>query len=161
MGAARLEAAWQEISDLWAPGFSLLDVGCGRGEVLKIARTLGFSPVSGTEVVGALLSQDVVYAEAHRLPFSDMAFDVVTCFDVLEHLYPDDTVPALRELHRVSKCAVVLTAAGYSHQFRGVELHVNRRTREQWQSLLDYVFVGSTIEGRPLAGASWTWRLTQ
>ena len=62
---------------------SLLDVSCGRGELLGAAEGLGFKPVRGTEAVEYLCDGErVVRAEIHDLPFATASFDVVTCIDV-------------------------------------------------------------------------------
>jgi ubiquinone/menaquinone biosynthesis C-methylase UbiE len=157
MGRARYEAAMRDLAGLTG---SLLDVGCGRGEVLRLAQDMGLSPVNGTEVVPALMGPGIVYAEAHDLPFPDRSYDHVTCFDVLEHLTPDDTVPALRELERVARRTVTVTVADYPHVFRGVDLHVNRRPYREWQALLEQLF-GARLKFMGAAGASESWRITR
>ena len=128
---------------------SLLDVGTGRGETLAIADRLGFSPIHGTEVVAELLGDKVVYGEAHALPFGSRSFDVVTCFDVLEHLVPEDTESALEELRRVSRRTVIVSAADYSDTWNGVELHVNRRPYPIWRQLVEQYL------GKP-SSETWT-----
>ena len=115
---------------------SYLDIGAGRGESLALAGLMGFAPTRGTEVVPYLLSDSITYAEAHALPFKDGEFDVVSCLDVLEHLDPPDTIPALREMRRVAKRAVIVSAADYSAVWAGVELHVNRREYGGWRALV-------------------------
>lgn len=155
MGQARHEAALRDLKGLTG---SLLDVGCGRGEVLAAAREFGLSPVLGTEVVPALLGTDTVYAEVHALPFAAGTFDHVTCFDVLEHLTPEDTVPALHELERVGLRTLTLTVANYPHVFRGVDLHVNRRNYPEWTALFGEVF-GVRARCLGMAGASQSWRV--
>jgi SAM-dependent methyltransferase len=115
---------------------SLLDVGTGRGETLAIARGLGYAPVQGTEVVPYLVTDGVVYAEAHALPFDDDSFDTVTCFDVLEHLLYEDQAPALREFARVASARVVVTAANYPTERDGVQLHVGYRDNDDWEALI-------------------------
>lgn len=115
---------------------ALLDVGTGRGEALTFADALGFAPVSGTEVVPALLGGRVVYAEAHALPMADRSVDHVVCFDVLEHLTPDDLMPALRELRRVARVSVTASASE-RHDIRGGrELHISRRPASQWLDMI-------------------------
>lgn len=110
------------------PKGSLLDVSTGRGEVLFMAKDMGFAPVMGTEAVSALCDGvKVVQALAHELPFPDSAFDTVTMFDVMEHLLPEDTAPVCRELMRVARQRVLLTIHNGSHRYRGEELHINRR----------------------------------
>lgn len=128
----------QEFVRRWLEGGqgSLLDVGTGRGETLGIARELGYGPAQGTEVVPYLITDGIVYAEAHALPFDDGAFDTVTCFDVLEHLLYEDQAPALREFHRVARHRLVLTAANYPTQRDGVELHVGYRDNDNWEALI-------------------------
>jgi ubiquinone/menaquinone biosynthesis C-methylase UbiE len=117
-------------------GGSLLDVGTGRGEVLGFARGLEFDPVQGTEVVPDLIIDGIRYAEIHDLPFEADSFDVVTCFDVLEHINPFDTAPALAELARVAKTDLLLTVENRHSRSLGVELHVNRRPYTEWETLM-------------------------
>ena len=135
MGAGRLAKAWTLLNVLPNPG-SLLDVGTGRGELLQTARTLGFDPVLGTEVVKQLLRPgEVVFALATALPWTSGSWDTVVCCDVLEHLPPEDTIGAVTELGRVASSNLVLSVADYSHVFEGVELHVNRRQYDEWDAI--------------------------
>jgi len=92
---------------------SLLDAGCGEGEMLrrvslpKAARTvlLDRNPESAAQVL----------ASVHALPFPSRSFDVVTCLEVLEHLA--DPRAAAEELRRVARRAVVLSVP-YEPYFR-------------------------------------------
>jgi ubiquinone/menaquinone biosynthesis C-methylase UbiE len=135
MGKARKMAAFDAIASVEVRG-SLLDVGCGRGEILDYAETEGFTRIRGVDVVPELFSERVSHGEAHSLPFVDDEFDVVTCFDVLEHLLPDDTDRALSELDRVSYQAVILSAANYPSRNNGDNLHINIRAYKQWDKLI-------------------------
>ena len=121
------------------PG-SLLDVSTGRGEVLDIARDMGYGPVMGTEAVDYLCDgETVVQALAHSLPFDDSQFDTVTMFDVMEHLLPEDTRAACHELRRVARHRVLLTVCNQPSTFGGDghDLHINRRdSYEAWHSEL-------------------------
>ena len=134
MGKARRLAAFSVIDSIQHKG-SLLDIGCGRGEVLEYARDKGFSAY-GVDVVPGLFGNDVGFGEAHDLPFPDNEFDVVTCFDVLEHLLPDDTVDALSEIARVSRKSVILCIANYPSQCNGNDLHINIRPYKEWDELI-------------------------
>jgi uncharacterized Rossmann fold enzyme len=113
-------------------GASLLDVGTGRGETLDIARKCGFTTAHGTETVPALLGLDITYGLLPYLPHSNDAYEVVTCFEVLEHLLPEDVVPALRELARVARRTLIVSTATYSHRVSGVELHPSHRSEDEW-----------------------------
>jgi SAM-dependent methyltransferase len=92
---------------------SLLDAGCGEGEMLRRvilpagARTvlLDRNPESSAQLLGSV----------EALPFAARSFDVVTCLEVLEHLR--DPRPAVEELRRVARSAVVLSVP-YEPYFR-------------------------------------------
>lgn len=135
------------------PRGSLLDVGTGRGETLAFAKAAGHGPVMGTEVVPALLAEDVVYAEAHALPFPDGSWDHVTCFDVLEHLVEDDIEPALREMLRVARRSVTVSASERSDIREGRELHISKRPVKQWLEVITECW-GPTARLIGNAGAS-------
>jgi ubiquinone/menaquinone biosynthesis C-methylase UbiE len=116
---------------------SYLDVACGQGDMLDEAVKLGFNPVHGTEIVPALIDgHRVVPAEVHALPFADKSFDVVTMHDVIEHLIPGDDELACRELARVARHHVILTANNRpSFNKAGDDLHINRRPYDEWHRL--------------------------
>lgn len=115
---------------------SLLDVVAGRGETVQMAQDVGFD-AHGTEVVESLLSERIVYAEGHALPFADGAFDHVTCWDVLEHLVPEDVEPTLRELYRVARKTVTVSASEEPDTaWLGVDLHPSRRPAKEWEDLM-------------------------
>ena len=54
MGVNRRKSAQKYLFDLPFRG-SYLDVGCGRGEMLRYAESIGFDPVTGVDVVDYLL----------------------------------------------------------------------------------------------------------
>ena len=100
-----------------APGMAVLDVGCGRGEMLRHTSRLG-ARAFGIDYarVAAQLSQKIavqetaaghptgVYqASALYLPFEAASFDRVLMFDIVEHLYPAELDLALSEALRVLK----------------------------------------------------------
>jgi ubiquinone/menaquinone biosynthesis C-methylase UbiE len=99
-------------------GMKVLDVGCGRGEILRHCAQLG-ADAYGIDyaVVAVNLSREVIrtkngnvpgktgvaQADAKTLPFPSQYFDRVLMFDVVEHLYPWELHEALLEIHRVLK----------------------------------------------------------
>jgi 2-polyprenyl-3-methyl-5-hydroxy-6-metoxy-1,4-benzoquinol methylase len=118
---------------------TFLDIGAGRGEILDFVQSAGtFETVKGTEVVVDLILSDqrLTYATAHDLNFADRSWDVVTCFDVLEHLLPADVKPAIDHIFRIARAVVIISAAEDSQFQAGVEHHPSRRPLTKWRSLL-------------------------
>jgi ubiquinone/menaquinone biosynthesis C-methylase UbiE len=100
------------------PGMAVLDVGCGRGEILRHCAKLGANAFGiDYAAVAVNLSQQVLetmegtqpgktgvaQADAKTLPFPDHAFDRVLMFDVVEHLHPWELQQAMLEVRRVLK----------------------------------------------------------
>lgn len=77
---------------------SLVDVGCGWNEFAKACRGKGVRAVG---VDFACPGADVI-AAAQSLPFRDRQFEIVTAFDMLEHLREEDVPAVLREFARVA-----------------------------------------------------------
>ena len=90
-------------------GESVLDVGCGAGEGVKLLRERGCK-ASGMDVNGSLVDKTLGFVgDVQRIGGIDGMFDVVLSIDVLEHL--DDWRVALREMLRVS-CGKVIVQVG-------------------------------------------------
>ena len=111
---------------------SYLDIGCGRGEMLREADALGFSPCVGIDPVRAL---GHIPAMATSIPFADGSFDAVSLFDVIEHLPRGNEVLALAEADRVARLAFVVSANNQRSRRNGHDLHINIRSYTEWDSL--------------------------
>ncbi len=95
---------------------TLLDAGCGEGFVADIFQTAmpevqitGFDVLADSVALASLRNPRGSFAvgDIYNIGFPDSTFDVVYCFEVLEHLHEPDR--ALREMARVAKTAVVLS----------------------------------------------------
>jgi SAM-dependent methyltransferase len=85
---------------------SVLDVGCGSGSVLAALRSpsrrlcgVEMSPDAARSLQALGIEGYAVDLETDRLPFNDAEFDVVLCYDVLEHVFAPSRL--LQEIRRV------------------------------------------------------------
>ena len=96
------------------PGLYILDAGCGRGETVLACAKAG-AKVAGIDYSEAAVEltketlaeiqpeAEIVVGSVTELPWPDDTFDRVQFSDVIEHLDPPQTVPALAEFRRVLK----------------------------------------------------------
>jgi methionine biosynthesis protein MetW len=103
------------VFSLLEPGHRLLDVGCGDGMLLAMAKSSKFVEVYGvdiatpvvnraqatcTRMLGGLKGVDIRHADLNEpLPFADGFFDALTAVAVVEHIF--DPYFSVSEFHRV------------------------------------------------------------
>lgn len=104
-------------------GGSLLDLGCGTGFIVHIARRY-FRRVVGIDITSAMLDQvdissgnvELYLAQTEDLSFLESnSFDVCTAYGFLHHLY--DLNPTLREAYRC------LRSGGYFYSDQDPNMH--------------------------------------
>lgn len=91
-------------------GSSLLDIGCGTGSFLfHCERKFSFAQLHGLEYDDRLVKQaitnlsraEISQGNAEKLPYEDGSFDVITSFQVIEHVANPNTM--LSEIKRILK----------------------------------------------------------
>ncbi|HLK22492.1 MAG TPA: class I SAM-dependent methyltransferase [Bryobacteraceae bacterium] len=84
---------------------SWLDIGCGRGDLLRLGRSQ-FASVSGCDVSAGMLNlcADITtrpMPDPVSLPFADASFDFLTAVCVYHHVAPGQRAALTREAARV------------------------------------------------------------
>jgi cyclopropane fatty-acyl-phospholipid synthase-like methyltransferase len=158
----RLQVALQ-LGDI-CPGDRVLDVGCGRGEVLIQAGRLGaiafgidYSAASADIAHRTTLAQKtatatgVSQANSKALPFANAAFDRVFLLDIVEHLHPWELEQTLTEVRRVlqpeGQCVIHTMPNLWYYRFgypiyrllqrlRGVQLPADPRHRFRYHAAM-------------------------
>jgi ubiquinone/menaquinone biosynthesis C-methylase UbiE len=160
------------IADLAPETF--LDAGCGEGFVAELL----LQQMPGLELTGFDFNPDAVEiaktknpdatfitASIFDLPFDDNSFDVVGCFEVLEHLVEPQN--ALKELTRVARKAVIISVPHepffcYSNVARGKNLDIRPRGSDPdhknfWSRKAFGEFAGQELDVVTLTGSfPWT-----
>ena len=122
-----------------------LDVGCACGYSSQVLSHLGYRTVAtdlskwGVKQAKKNKNGDFVICDAQaNLPFKEGSFDLVTCFDVLEHLeFPEG---ALMQMLKICSGAMVCTTPNgtvekYVKRIIGDydETHINSRSAPHWK----------------------------
>lgn len=137
---------------------SVVDWGCGKGQVTKLIRDLQPARIESCDV--ELAKEDSAFGQAtpilehfripvtplrhpYELPYPDASFDVVLSFGVLEHV-PNDRA-SLAEIHRVLTpgglffCFYLPTTLSWTQKLahmRGNDYHDRLYSRRRVESLL-------------------------
>lgn len=120
------------------PGSSLFDLGAGWGHFMLAGQELGYQ-VYGIEISEQpyLYSKNDLKLPVDHMDFFDMdesrKFDVVTMWDVLEHIDKADGF--------VEKCAAVTASGGYLVlQVPQIDSYFARKYKDEWKMMgLDHV----------------------
>ena len=103
----RFVSYWHQINELVKlRARSYLEIGIGNSLVANYLRQRGFNVT--TMDIDPYLTPDLLGSVA-KIPFTNESFDVVACFELLEHLPYEQLIPMLQEIRRVSKKFVVLS----------------------------------------------------
>ena len=130
-------------------GKTALDVGCAYGYTSRVLAELGYETFGtdisswGTKKAKQLTRSEFLVCDAQTsMPFKDAMFDLVTCFDVLEHLpHPEK---ALLGMFEACKGVVVCTTPNKKVEkpIRKLtrdydETHISVKTPQQWRQIVE------------------------
>jgi len=125
---------------------SLLDVGCGNGR-FAINVSAFIPDVHAMDIAsvrsGSVLNdstQIVKYldADAKAIPLEENSVEIVTAFDVLEHIPPEELDRVLAEMDRVSTNGMVFSIAYWpaKRQHEDFPLHLSIHNIQWWKEKL-------------------------
>jgi SAM-dependent methyltransferase len=148
----------KELRRLPAPG-SALDIGAAGGGNTRVLRAFGWKPLALEYApTAALMARerglDVIRADARELPVRSGSMDLVTAFDILEHIEEDYLAAA--EICRVLRhgatalIAVPADMALWSAHDEAVD-HVRRYDRESLTTLI--------LKGGLVIEDMWSWNV--
>ena len=114
----------REIEEKGLRSFSVLDVGAGSGELLRVSATWARQTTRQLRAVGLELNErsaesiveesdrfdeiSSVRGDALELPFSDAQFDYVICSLFTHHFLDEQVIRILREMSRVARRIFVI-----------------------------------------------------
>lgn len=132
---------------------TLLDIGCGKGQFVEWINRHGIMAIGMDFASGYGLMADLL-----DIPFPNNSFDMITAFDVLEHLLPETLEQGLNEMFRVAKKWWVLSIGYGPSRIKtpdgGMALHpIATRDKSWWTPILskfaELKNVGCTRSGNP------------
>jgi SAM-dependent methyltransferase len=148
----------------WAEGKDVLDAGCGVGYGTRMLgegaprRLVGVDIATEALERAAVDGAELIQADVHDLPLDSDSFDLVVCFEVIEHVYGHEQV--LDELRRVLRPGGTLLISSpnrevyapgnpyHVHEFVPDELHDALAGRFENVKLFgQHVFLASAIAG--------------
>lgn len=140
----------------WRPSF-VADFGCGGNEFVRYLRSVGIDGVG----IDFVFPEADVLAPMHKTGLPASLADVVTSFDAMEHLLPEDVAPVLDEMKRVARrrarfCFSISTVP--SSWGEAKSLHPTVMPRSWWVEQIERVGTiesgrTSLVEGKqPVAG---------
>jgi SAM-dependent methyltransferase len=139
----------------WQPRF-VVDFGCGDNAFIRELRRRG---IDGLGIDFANGEADVV-AAMHCVPLAGGIADVITSFDALEHLLPDDVDPVLAEMRRVGRPGAHFILSICTRPSRitvgGENLHPTVRPHDWWLDRISRIgrVEAFGVRGRYITG---TW----
>lgn len=134
----------------------VLDLGCGRGSLIRFLRTLGVRAFGADLGADDLRRPWSVGGNAVGLPFLSGTFDVVAALDVVEHVPADFQAELHAELRRVGAALVLATVPTCPPRFvlasdAGPRNHYLTLTPVDWRTHLERNGWRVVAEGPALA----------
>lgn len=162
-----LEPYLEFIKSLGYSSGKILDIGCAYGFFLKICEK-GSWETWGIDISEHAIWEAKKYCNAklevldvntEKLPYPDNFFDVVTMFDVIEHVHTPEN--CIKEIYRVLKPNGLLYMITPNAKYRKLDInkdptHINLFTKERLEKLIisnNFLIVKSYYPALAVPGA--------
>lgn len=93
----------------------MLEIGIGNGFVSKYLKEKGINIL--TMDIDRRLNPDIV-SNITNIPFENISFDLIACYEILEHLPYEKFYKTISEIFRVSKSYAILSLPDASRIYR-------------------------------------------
>lgn len=147
-----LRTALSQYGRIMTAGPRHLDVGAGPGYLVEVlsmppfrkqSRGVDISAVAVAMANERLKPGLVQVMKQGEIPFADNSFDLITCFDVMEHLEPEDVRQLMREIRRVAapKGVIMLNISLRDSSVRdinGDSVHRSILKPGEWDELIGF-----------------------
>lgn len=140
-----------ELQKYLGDGIKICDVGCGKGYFLEMCNKVGWSTfgmdiseyaIEEAKKTGGTKARLAVCDIQDGIPFEE-EFDVITCFDVIEHLEnPEQALSNMYEKLKMGGTLLLNTPNLRSKIWRRIsrwqedETHISLRKAEEWEGYL-------------------------
>lgn len=109
--AVRSKEVQESLVKILSQESAVLDIGCGGGHFLKILKDRGYENIYGFDIDNYVAFEDIKDRvrtgdlHFHKIDFEDKKFDIITAFQVMEHLE--------NPFHFERECARLLRPGGF------------------------------------------------
>ena len=135
----------------------VLDVACGSGYGSNHMMKKGAYMVVGGDVSKEAIRDAIRFyrgerayyliLDAQRLPFKNNSFDIVVCFETIEHLHRyEDFIKEIKRILKTNGVFICSTPNKAAHTKRS-PYHVHEFTIDEFRSLLEKYFKDVTLYG--------------
>lgn len=119
---------------------NILDIGCGKGFLVEAfekqdLKACGID-VSKYALLGSKATT-LILGSAESLPFKDDSFDLITCFEVIEHLEkPEKFVKEVKRILTPNGFLYLTTPSHRNQIARRDPTHINIKPLSEWEKIL-------------------------
>jgi SAM-dependent methyltransferase len=131
-GRKPLQMGWYRLAASLVPGQTVLDVGCGSGEGLKVLAAQAREAI-GIDLDERMRREDLRIEIKGLAEVPDKSVDVCVCVDVIEHV--EDDLEFVRQIVRVSRKLVFVSTPNYTAGRNTWPYHVREYTPRQFERL--------------------------